>query len=34
MVLVVFVNPIGASEIDPGRIEFKFRANPSTKTHL
>ena len=30
MALVFFINPIGASKVDPGRIEFKSGANPFT----
>jgi len=30
MVLVFFINPIGASKVGPGRIEFKPVDNPST----
>ena len=30
LVFRVFINPIGASEIDPGRVDFKYGANPST----
>ena len=30
--LVFFINPIGASEIDLGRIEFNPGANPSDKS--
>ena len=32
--LSFFINPIGASEVDPGRIEFKPGANPSAKPCL
>ena len=30
LVLVFYINPIGASKVGPGRIEFKPEANPST----
>ena len=34
MVLVFFINPIGAPEVDPGRIDFKPGDQPIHNTQL